>query len=238
MKFYRLKKSFFCSWSGGKDSCLALYKTILTGGKPKFLLTMCIEEGERSRSHGVSLEVLKAQSDSLGIPLVTIASSWQNYHDGFINGMHALKKQDDSIAFGVFGDMDIEANCQWERDICAEVGLDAYLPLWNGEREKVLCEFLGMEFKAMIIAVDSKKLGLDYLGRIIDFELIEEFKRKGIDSCGENGEYHSCVFDGPIFKYPLLLEKKEVVLRSGYYFLDIGIFYQNSISQNISRVCK
>ena len=91
------------------------------------------------------------------------------------------------------------------------------------ERKKILQEFLDCEFKAMVIAVDLAKLDSKYLGRIIDHKLIEEFEKIGIDPSGENGEYHTVVFDGLVFKSPLILEKGKIVVSSGYCFLDVSI---------------
>lgn len=215
--------SFFCSWSGGKDSCLSLHKAKFNGGTPKFLLTTCSKEENRSRFHGIPLEILRAQSRSLGIPLFTIDTSWTEYRNKFIQGIHALRKQDDSITHGVFGDIDIEFNGQWERDVCRDAGIEAYLPLWKMKRKKILQEFFNLGFKAMIIAVDATKLERNYLGRLINETLIAEFATKNIDLCGENGEYHSVVFDGPIFKFPLNLKPGNIFMYSEYCFLDVKL---------------
>lgn len=215
-------KSFFCSWSGGKDSCLSLYKALQKGGTPKSLLTLLDEEGERSRSHGLSREILHAQSRSLGIPLHTINTSWTDYRDNFIRGIRALKERDGSITHGVFGDIDIEANEQWEREVCLETDLEAYLPLWKMKRRDILRDFLDDGFKAMIIAANSTCLNpKDYLGRTIDKKLIEKLEAAHIDPCGENGEYHTIVFDGPIFTQSLHLKKAQVTQHANYYFLAV-----------------
>jgi uncharacterized protein (TIGR00290 family) len=215
--------SFFCSWSGGKDSCLSLHKAMRHGGIPKFLLTTCVEEGGRSHSHGLSLNILEAQSLSLEIPFVTVNTSWSQYRDNFVRSVRNLKGKDNSITRGVFGDIDIESHGQWERDVCRDAGVEAYLPLWKMDRKSLLREFLSAGFKAMIIAIDSTKLDPRYLGRVVDEKLIKELEALGIDSCGENGEYHTVVFDGPIFKFPLHLKRSEMALRSGYYFLDVHL---------------
>lgn len=208
----------FCSWSGGKDSCLSLYKAIQRGDRPKFLLTTCIETGGRSRSHGLSLEIFRAHALALNIPLFTIDTTWADYRNNFIRAIETLKTKEPSIMQGVFGDIDNEANGQWEKDVCQATDITAYLPLWKMERRVVLREFLDLGFKAMIVAVDSIRLHPEYLGRILDEALVKEFEANGIDPCGENGEYHTVVFDGPILAFPLVLERGIVVTRSGYHF--------------------
>lgn len=216
--------NFFCSWSGGKDSCLSLYKAISQGNIPKFLFTTCIEDGGRSRSHGLSMAILQAQSLSLDIPLVTVNTAWNQYRDNFIAGIRALKRRDPSITLGIFGDIDIDAHAQWEKDVCAESGMNAYLPLWQMERKYVLKEFLDAGFKAMIISVNIAQLNPEqYLGRVIDEMLWEELEAIKIDPCGENGEYHTIVFDGPIFKHALLLERGHIIQHQNYCFLDLKL---------------
>jgi len=216
--------NFFCSWSGGKDSCLSLYKAISLADLPKVLFTACIEEGGRSRSHGLSMDILQAQALSLGIPLVTVNTAWDQYRDHFVSGIRALKKQDPSITRGVFGDMDIEAHRQWEKEVCAECEMKAYLPLWQMERKYVLKTFLEVGFKAIIISVNTAQLNPEkYLGRVIDEMLCKELEAINVDPCGENGEYHTVVFDGPIFKQPLLLEKGLIMKHESYCFLDLKL---------------
>jgi diphthine-ammonia ligase len=216
-------KHFFCSWSGGKDSCLSLYKAILNGDHPKFLITTCVEDEARSHSHGLSLDVLDAQAQSLNIELITIATSWENYENNFVKTIKKIKMMDDKIQYGAFGDIDIEAHAQWEKNVCAAAGIKAYLPLWRRDRKEILQEFLQHGFKAMIIAVNTAKVNVKYLGQIIDEKLIEEFSSIGIDPCGENGEYHSVVVSGPIFKGSLMLAKSAIVFRDNYAFLDVAI---------------
>ena len=209
---------FFCSWSGGKDCCFALYKAIKAGGIPKLLMTMCIEEGERTRMHGIHTDVINAQAKSMGIPLVTQNSSWENYRVNYVNKIKEFKHL--NLQTGVFGDIDFEIGREWEESICKELGLQALLPLWQRDREDLVQGFIVAGFKAYIVAVDSQKLDKAYLGRPLTCELISEFKALGIDPSGEGGEYHSVVVDGPIFQQPINLKVGIQVLRSGYWFQD------------------
>lgn len=213
--------SFVCSWSGGKDSCLALYRAVTAGAEPKSLLSMLREDGARSRSHGLPREVLQAQAASLGIPLMTKTASWSDYESVFIATLQELRAA--GVEAGVFGDIDIDEHRLWEEKVCAAAGIGAYLPLWKASRLALLDEFLMLGFEATIVAVNGEKLDKAYLGRVVDIELVQEFVNLGIDPSGEEGEYHTVVTDGPIFSEPVRLETGEQVLYDGYWFLDVII---------------
>jgi len=212
---------FVCSWSGGKDSCLALYRAMQVGARPAFLLSMLREDGLRSRSHGLPREILQAQADSLGIPLVTKTASWDDYESTFIVALEELK--DAGVQVGVFGDIDIDEHRLWEEKVCDAAGIDAYLPLWKAPRLVLLGEFLLLGFEATIVTVNSEKLGKAYLGKLIGLELVKEFVSLGIDPSGEKGEYHTVVTNGPIFSEPVRLKPGEQSLHDGYWFLDVMV---------------
>ncbi len=214
-------KSFFCSWSGGKDSCLALYHAVQHGGVPKALFTMMTEEGERSRSHGLSTDVVEYQALSLKIPQVKRSASWETYEPVFLSAMREFKA--DGIKCGVFGDIDLAEHRQWVERVCEAAGIFPYEPLWRRERKALLEEFLNLGFKAMIISVKEGLLSRDFLGRIIDRQVIADMENAGIDASGEEGEYHTMVIDGPLFSFPIRLNQKEKVVHNGYCFLDVSV---------------
>lgn len=213
--------SFFSSWSGGKDSCLALYHAIQHEGIPKALLTMMTEGKERSRSHGLPITVFKNQASSLGIPLVLRYSSWADYEENFLSAARQFKE--DGVEYGVFGDIDLESHLEWVKRVCASASIQEYEPLWKRDRSELLNEFLSLGFKAMIIAVKQGALDNDFLGKILDHQVISDMKKVGIDASGEKGEYHTVVIDGPIFSSPLQLEKGKQVIMDGYGFLDVSV---------------
>jgi diphthine-ammonia ligase len=212
---------FVCSWSGGKDSCLALYRAISAGARPAALLTILDQSGARSRSHGLTVDVLRTQAAALGIPLVTRTASWDEYEPTFIAALRELRET--GTKAGVFGDIDLEAHREWEQKVCAAAGITAHLPLWQTPRQALLDEFLALGFKAMVVVTKDDPLGDRYLGRTLDAALIREFERVGIDLCGEAGEYHTVVTDGPTFARALRLRAGERVSRSGCWLLDVQV---------------
>jgi diphthine-ammonia ligase len=217
--------SYFVSWSGGKDSCLALFRTIKIYGNPKYLINILTEDGYRSRSHGLAKTVLERQANLLKIPINFYSASWNDYESVFTNALHDLKKE--GIAMGVFGDIKIPdkpdwiAHRQWADQVCDKVGISANEPLWEDSVETLLQDFFDAGFVAKIISVKADFLRPDYLGKILTEDLIIEFMEQGIDPAGEKGEYHTVVLDGPIFTKPLLLEEREQVQKDGYWFLDV-----------------
>jgi uncharacterized protein (TIGR00290 family) len=209
---------FVCSWSGGKDSALALHHAIAAGGRPRALLTMMIEDGTRSRSHGLPLEVLEAQAAALGIPLHTRPASWDDYEQRF--GAALAEQRSDGVRAGVFGDIDVERNLAWVQRMCAAADVRPCEPLWRRPRRELLDELLVLGFRARMVAVNADLLPADLLGRVLDHALVAELEAAGVDASGELGEYHTVVEDGPPFTTPVPLEFGAVVTRSGYHVVD------------------
>ncbi|OGD13798.1 adenosine nucleotide hydrolase [Candidatus Atribacteria bacterium RBG_19FT_COMBO_35_14] len=214
-------KTFFCSWSGGKDSCLSMYYALKQVGIPKRLITMLIENGERSMSHGLSLNLLKKQSESLNIYLSTYATSWEDYEIKFITALKEIKES--GINIGVFGDIDIEDHKKWVKKVCNKTNILEYLPLWKKLRRKIVQEFIDDGFKAIIVAVKDKLLDKELLGRELDKSLIRILGKKGVDLAGENGEYHTMVTGGPIFKNDIEYKLEEKIFFNGYWFQNVSV---------------
>ncbi len=213
-------KPFFCSFSGGKDSCLALYHALKEGGRPGYLFTMLTEDGERSRSHGLPLSLIRQQSDALAIPLITRSASWRGYEEAFVSALFELREA--GVDTGVFGDIDIEDHRAWCRRVCSDAGMLAFHPLWKRERSALLEEFIRLGFSATIIAVKDGTLDTDFLGQRLDSRTIKEMGHAGVDASGELGEYHTVVTGGPIFSRAIELRARGKVLRDGYWFLDVS----------------
>ena len=211
---------FFCSWSGGKDCCLALYHAIQNGGTAKALVTMLTEEGDRSRSHGLPIGVIQQQAAALGMPLIVYKSSWDDYEETFLSALRQFKRE--GIGCGVFGDIDLEPHLEWVERVCSSTGISPYEPLWKRSRHDLLEELFGLGFRATIVAVKQETLDTRFLGQTLDKQIILEMEEAGIDPSGEEGEYHTVVTNGPLFSFPIQLESKGDVVRNGYSFLDVA----------------
>jgi diphthine-ammonia ligase len=213
----------FCSWSGGKDSALALYEAGKAGLEVTALLTMMAAEPEaagRSRSHGLSEAVLRRQSESLELVHDLRAATWAGYEAVFSAALADLKR--DGIGCGVFGDIDVEDHRRWVERVCGKAGLEWREPLWGRERMKVVWDLLAAGFRTVIVSCDEAKMGEKYLGREITPGLARELAGKGVDAAGENGEYHTFVFDGPLFARPVEFGTGAVREHDGYLFLALS----------------
>ena len=213
----------FSSWSGGKDCCLACYRAIKSGFEVGYLANMAYEGAKRSRTHGLSSDVLKMQAQAMGIPIVIQPTTDEKYEEEYKNMALSLKEK--GISGGVFGDMDVIEHRQWVERVCKDVGLKAYLPLWQEKQQKLMKEFIAAGFKAIVVATNADKMGEEWLGRLIDMDFFNEMvkleKEVGLTVCGEAGEYHSLVIDGPLFKKRLQIEKGDCLNRDNHWFLDI-----------------
>jgi len=156
----------------------------------------------------------------MGIPIIQRRTTWENYEEIFKKAMLELKKE--GISTGIFGDIDLREHRDWVERVCKDVGIKPILPLWKEKREELLKEFIQAGFKAIIVATQAKPLGKEWLGRTIDEKLIKELKAIGsVDLCGEKGEYHTFVYDGPIFKEPIKFTPGKKVLKDNHWFLEI-----------------
>ena len=202
-----MNRKAFCSWSGGKDSCLALNRSIKNGYEITHLLTMFDETGLRSRSHSVSVEIMRAQAEALGLKSITPQASWQNYETVFVEELTRLKAQNFDAA--IFGDIDLQAHRDWEEKVCAQAKIQAVLPLWNENRLDLVNEFLREDFRAVVICVNEKFLVKSFCGRVFDDQFIKDVPAE-VDACGENGEFHTFVFDGKLFREPVNYKIEEI----------------------------
>jgi uncharacterized protein (TIGR00290 family) len=207
----------FSSWSGGKECALATYKAISQGHEVLYLVNFISEDGERSRSHGIKAGVLALQAEAVGIPLIQVKTSWENYEENFKKVVRELK--DSGVEGGVFGDIDLEEHREWVERVCSEVGIKAFLPLWGIKAEELIKEFLKLEFKAIVVAT---RLEEDLLGKVLDETLVSHISKLGSHPCGEGGEYHTFVTAGPIFKRALKVTSGEKERRDDAWFLEIS----------------
>jgi uncharacterized protein (TIGR00290 family) len=192
------------SWSGGKDSCLAFWRAKQAGADIRLLITAMDESGERSRSHGVPPELLRAQAAALGLALEFYLTSWKTYEEKFIALLRSQAEQ--GITQAVFGDIDLVPHREWEEKVCSAAGLRAELPLWLEPRRKLVDEFLAAGFKAVVVCVNGNYLDQSFCGRDFDQQFLDDLPAS-VDACGENGEFHTFVVDGPAFAHAVPFQR-------------------------------
>lgn len=208
-----------CSWSGGKESCLACYQAMQEGHEVTSLLTVVTTTGNYTRSHRLSAELLMAQSQAVGIPLYQRRASWNTYEREFTRALTSLKRKD--IEGGIFGDLALDEHREWVERVCTKAGIVPLLPLWGMERKNLLRAFMTAGFEAIVVAVRNDIMDDHWLGRQIDEDFVAQMEKRGIDVCGENGEYHTLVIDGPIFKRRIALGETKMSRRGTMTFLQV-----------------
>jgi uncharacterized protein (TIGR00290 family) len=213
----------FC-WSGGKDSAMALHAL---GAAREFrisaLLTTITEEYDRISMHGVCRALLERQAESLGLPLHAVPIPPQ-----CINATYeARMKEALALHFthGVrrvaFGDIFLEDLRVYREKNLAQAGMRALFPIWKRDTRELAREFVRLGFRAIAVCVDPRVLDSSFAGRELDESFFADLP-PGVDPCGENGEFHTFVFDGPIFKTPIAFRIGEKVLRDGFCFCDLS----------------
>ncbi len=207
------------SWSGGKDSCFALMKAIEQGYTPSVLLNVMNENGKISRSHGIPVSILEAQAKAAQLPIHLISSSWQEYELHFTAALKELKDTY-SLSHAVFGDIDLQPHRDWEEMVCNKAGLTAYLPLWQQDRRSLVMQMLNSGIRTMIVSC-NEVMGVSFIGKTLTPSLIDELEVLGVDACGENGEFHTLVYDCPLFHKPLQIEVKQALQHDQYYFSEL-----------------
>lgn len=214
------------SWSGGKDSALALYEL---ERDPRYevvgLMTSLADEFRRISHHGVREELLDAQADAVGLPLFKIyLPSGKNapctnevYEEIMGRTMEGLKAK--GVYTVGFGDLFLEDLRAWREQNLAKAGMSGVFPIWKRDTQKLSHQIIAMGFKAVLSCVEGK-VGPGFVGRTYDIGLLEDLPA-GIDPCGEYGEFHSFVYDGPCFNRPVPIEVGEIVVRDGRYYADL-----------------
>ena len=227
------KHKFVASWSGGKDSCHAVQLARENGGQAVALLSMLDESGDRSRSHGLAPDLLYAQAERMGLPLLRSSSSWSDYESAYVEQLIRARDELGANA-AVFGDIDVQAHRDWIERVCArpDVGLTPLFPLWGQRRRMLVEDMIAAGQKAMIVSC-NEQLGKAFLGRVLDARTLIDLEAAGVDVCGENGEYHTFVFGCRSFSRPIAVHEQERYQRhvprktrpsDDYWFLDLRLF--------------
>ena len=215
------QQKFIVSYSGGKDSTLALYHAMQVG-KAIGLIVMLEEQGLRSRSHAMSMEIIQAQANALGLPIITASSSWNDYETEFFKLLAHAKQQGAEVL--VTGDLDMPEHGCWHDRITQQAGLKLCMPLWQRPHREVIEEFIQLGFKTMIVTVNlDLGMKVDDLGKVLTLDYIQELENRGIDPCGEGGEFHSTVINGPLFTAPIAVRKGDILYHENYAFLALEL---------------
>lgn len=208
-----MKRSIF-NWSSGKDSALALYYAMQNPDIDiKYLFSVINSDTNRIGMHEIPTTLLKNQAEAIGIPLRIFCTNFDSsYANGMSEEMRYFRSQD--INTSIFGDIFFNDLRKYRETKCSEVGFNTLFPLWGMSPIEILNKFVDLGFKAVIVSIDESKLSKNLLGRIIDSRFIEEYPTD-YDISGENGEYHTFVYDGPIFDHPVNFKIQENVITNG-----------------------
>jgi uncharacterized protein (TIGR00290 family) len=216
-------KPVLMSWSGGKDSCLALYEIQQsTDYRVLALLTTVTRDYDRISMHGVRRVLLEKQAASLGLPLhqvlISKGATNEEYESKMAEAFRAYRENGvDSV---MFGDLFLEDIRVYREQFLARHNMQGIYPVWQRDTTEFIREFIELGFKAVVSCVDSKALDQSFAGRIIDEEFLSSLPAN-VDPCGENGEFHTFVYDGPSFAQPVKFSIGETVSRDGFWFCDL-----------------
>lgn len=200
---------------------LALYRVQKSGSHQiRFLLNMCDEGSNHSRSHGIHRDLIVRQAEALGIELLQPKTDRAGYEANFKAAILKLKEQ--GITGGIFGDIYLWEHRHWIERVCSECGIEALFPLWDNPVGELAAEIIDEGFRTLTVSVNAKQLDERFLGRIYDRPFVKELEQiGGIDVCAELGEFHTFVYDGPNFRYPVPFQRGDVSFRDHHWFLEI-----------------
>jgi uncharacterized protein (TIGR00290 family) len=219
----RAKEKILFSWSTGKDATLALAR-LLAGGEYDVvsLLTTVTRDYDRVTMHGVRRELLEFQAASIGLPLEVfyIAPSATNDEYERRMGEALARFQEQGVTGVAFGDICLEDIRQYREQKLSEIGMKGIFPLWKRDTAGLVREFIAAGYRAIVTCTDSRRLGREFAGRYIDGDFLKALP-PGVDPAGENGEYHSFAFAGPLFQKSIAFTVGEVLRREGFYFCDL-----------------
>ncbi len=210
-----MKEKAVFNWSGGKDSALALHKILQQKEYDVIsLLTSVSEQYQRISMHGVRVELLQKQALSIGLPCIKMPvpemPTMESYEKMMEVTLNDLKLK--GVTASIFGDIFLEDLRKYREEKLAALNLKAVFPLWKKPTLEIIREFIDLGFKTITTCVNEKYLDKSFVGRIVDKDFLKDLPAN-VDPCGENGEFHTFVFEGPILKQPIKFEKGEIVYR-------------------------
>jgi len=208
-------------WSGGKDSCFACYKAKQQGYQIVSVVNFTSSDGRDSVSHGLSADIIQRQASLIDIPLLQKSMPRKGYTDAFKVLVEGLKAKEGMEGI-IFGDIYLQEHRDWIDKVCDELKVKAILPIWTNDTEKLVKEIIDSGFKSIVVSARKDILGEEWLGREINGEFVKDLKALGnFDLCGEKGEFHTFVYDGPLFKEKVKFKKGGRKLLDDRWFLEI-----------------
>ena len=210
-------------WSGGKDSSLALQAALQDPTvRVEALLTTVTEGYERISMHGVRCALLLEQAEAIGLRLEQVRIPMRASNAIYEDAMRQLllQYQRQGVSRVIFGDLFLQEIRQYREANLAKLNMRGIFPLWLKDTRQLAREFIVAGFRAILVCVDPKQLDPSFCGRDFDEALLADLPASA-DPCGENGEFHTFVYDGPIFRHPIPVIKGEVVARDGFWFCDV-----------------
>jgi len=207
------------SFSGGKDSFLALDRAIRQGLSVDYLVTMYDEASQRVRFHGVPIALIQAQASALGIPLLSYPNTPETFEAVFLQALRELRQH--GITTLLFGNIHLADVRAWYEERTTAAGLIHGEPLWGDPPSKLVREFLARGYAAILTCIEEARANPSWLGAPLTEQLIQAFEQSGIDPCGERGEYHTFVYAGPLFSFPLAFGLGERLFMAGFQLIDI-----------------
>lgn len=213
---------YLASWSGGKDSCFACHRATQKG----MAVSRLVHFHRPENLHGVPQELIELQAGLTGIPLISRKASSDDFEKTFTETVRPLVQE--GAAGMVFGDIHLEPHREWIERVCSGLGIEAVFPLWGADTEELLREFLSEGFETIVVSGRENLFDKEWIGKKIDGGFIPYLKAKGLDACGENGEYHTFVVAGPLFRGRMELVRDGITRRDGHWFMNIRSYRVNN----------
>jgi len=218
-----MRPRILVSWSSGKDAAWALHVLRQAGDvEIAGLLTTVNETFARVAMHAVRRGLLRAQADAAGLPLREVPIPYPCPDAAYASAMEAAVRQAraDGITHVAFGDLFLSDVRRYREERLRGTGIDPLFPLWGRDTQALAREMIAGGLRARITCVDPRKLAASFAGRVFDEALLADLPA-GVDPCGENGEFHTCVTGGPMFRRPVAVTAGETVERDGFVFADL-----------------
>jgi uncharacterized protein (TIGR00290 family) len=219
-----VKEKVLLAWSGGKDAALSLHELRKSGQyEVTALLTTITQDYDRVCMHGVRSVLLEQQAESIGVPAETMFISKNASNEEYESGMRQIleKYKAKGVCGVVFGDIFLEDLRKYREEKLSQIGMKGLFPIWKRDTAELACAFIDLGFEAVVTCADSNLLDSTLVGRPFDDQFLSMLPY-AVDPCGENGEFHSFVFDGPVFEQQIPHTTGEVVLReNGFYYCDL-----------------